>query len=199
MRLDPVHDLQRVFRKILAATASPGGIVELAREAELLDLELPINKGVLLVALALLDAETSFFAASANSAYQAGAASPSEAISHLTYAKAAYPDEADFVFVLGREGAAEAIAAAKAGTLVDPHLGATLIVEVDSLDEGGGLELTGPGIESSARLGVLPSPDWTAAREAKNAEFPLGVDLILVDSKYRLTSLPRTTRIRKEA
>ena len=45
MRLDAVHDLQRVFRKILQATASPGTIVELAREAELLDLELPREQG----------------------------------------------------------------------------------------------------------------------------------------------------------
>jgi alpha-D-ribose 1-methylphosphonate 5-triphosphate synthase subunit PhnH len=193
MRLDAVHDLQGVFRNILAATASPGRVVALSREAELLDLELPLNKGVLLVALSLLDAETGFFVASAEAPEQ------SAAISHMTYAKSAYPDEADFVFVLGKEGAAQAIAAAKAGTLVDPHLGATLIVEVDSLEQAGDLELTGPGIESSARVGILPHPDWIEARAAKNSEFPLGVDLILVDSHFRLISLPRTARIRKEA
>jgi alpha-D-ribose 1-methylphosphonate 5-triphosphate synthase subunit PhnH len=193
MKLDPVHDLQRVFRKILAATASPGTIVELGAEALLLDLELPLNKGVLLVALALLDAETSFYASSPE------AASPREAIAHMTYAKPTYPDEADFVFVLGSEGVPEAIAAAAAGSLVDPHLGATIVVEVESIDEAGELVLSGPGIESSARLGLVPDPAWLEARNAKNHEFPLGVDLILVDSRYRLTSLPRTTRMRKGA
>jgi len=199
MRLDAVHDLQRVFRKILAATASPGSIVELGPEAELLDLELPINKGILLVALALLDAETSFFAAAPKASSWTEAASPVEAISHMTYAKGAYPDEADFIFALGKEGAAEAIAAAKAGTLVDPHLGATVVIEVEALSDDGALVLTGPGIESSTRLGVLPDPAWLAARDSKNVEFPLGIDLILVDSRYRLTSVPRTARMRKEA
>ena len=190
MRLDPVHDLQKAFRKILAATASPGTIVELAPEAELLDLELPINKGILLVALALLDTETGFYAE---------AAAPAEAISQMTYAKAARADEADFVFVLGTKGAAEAIALAKPGTLIDPHLGATIIVEVGSLDEGGTLVLSGPGIESARRLGVGPDRGWIAARAAKNIEFPLGVDLLLVDSRFRLAALPRTTLIREEA
>ena len=37
-------------------------------------------------------------------------------------------------------------------------------------------------------------PDWIAAREEWNADFPLGVDLILVD-KTKLVAMPRTTRI----
>jgi alpha-D-ribose 1-methylphosphonate 5-triphosphate synthase subunit PhnH len=193
MRLDAVHDLQKVFRKILSATASPGAIVDLEREAELLDLDLPLNKGILLVALALLDAETSFNVASRDSAAQ------EKAISQMTYAKPAYPGEADFVFVIGMAGAAEAIACARTGSLVDPHLGATLVVEAESLDEGGGLVLSGPGIESTARLKVGLDPLWIAARAAKNVEFPLGVDLLLVDLRFRLAALPRTTLIREEA
>jgi alpha-D-ribose 1-methylphosphonate 5-triphosphate synthase subunit PhnH len=197
MRLDAVHDLQRVFRKILAATASPGAIVDLAGEAELLDLELPLNRGILLVALALLDGETSFAVDSADRGAHG------ETVSHMTYAKATRPEEADFVFVLGGADPAGAIAAARIGTLVDPHLGATIVVEVESLEEeGGALELSGPGIESLARLGVrpaaVPGAGWIAARAAKNREFPLGVDLILVDSRCRLAALPRTTVIREE-
>ena len=196
MRLDAVHDLQKVFRKVLAATASPGSIIDLAGEAGLLDLDLPLNKGILLVALALLDAETSFAVASADRSAQ------SETILHMTYAKSAREAEADFVFVLGGADAAGAIAGARIGTLVDPHLGATIIVEVESLEAGVGLELSGPGIESRARLGVRMAADhgaaWIAARSAKNREFPLGVDLILVDARCRLAALPRTTFIREE-
>ena len=99
MTLDPVHDLQKVFRKLLAATASPGTVVELAREAERLDLELPLNKGVVLVALALLDAETSFCLSAPDAKGQA------TAISQMTYARQAPPEEADFLLVLGMEGA----------------------------------------------------------------------------------------------
>lgn len=196
MRLDAVHDLQRVFRKILQATASPGTIVELAREAELLDLELPANKGILLVALALLDAETSFSVLSTDPEAQV------DAIAHMTYARAVADEAADFIFAIGEAGAAraaEAIAQARPGTLVDPHLGATIVVEARSLSEAGSLLLSGPGIESSARLGVGLEGGWVAARAAKNVEFPLGVDLIFVDARFRLAALPRTTSVREEA
>jgi alpha-D-ribose 1-methylphosphonate 5-triphosphate synthase subunit PhnH len=99
--------------------------------------------------------------------------------------------------VIGMERAAEAIASARAGTLVDPHLGATVVMEVPFLEEGGTLLLSGPGIESAARLAVGPDRCWVEARAAKNAEFPLGVDLILVDSRFALAALPRTTVIRE--
>lgn len=192
MRLDPVHDLQRVFRKLLAATASPGAVVELADEAKLLDLELPLNKGIVLVALVLLDAEASFCLSTPDSA-----GTRAQAISQMTYSRQAPRGEADFLFALGAEGAVQAIADAKAGTLVDPHLGATIVVEVESLREGGPLELSGPGIEASSRLEVGLDPSWIAARASKNLEFPLGVDLIFVDRHFRLAALPRTTRIRE--
>ncbi len=192
MRLDPVHDLQRVFRKLLAATASPGTVVELADEAELLDLELPLNKGVVLVALVLLDAETTFCLSPHDST-----GTRAKAISQMTYSRQAPRGEADFLFTLGTEGAAQAIVDAKAGSLVDPHLGATIVVEVEFLREGGPLELSGPGIEASSRLEVGLDPSWIAARASKNLEFPLGVDLIFVDRSFRIAALPRTTRVRE--
>jgi alpha-D-ribose 1-methylphosphonate 5-triphosphate synthase subunit PhnH len=193
MRLDPVLDLQIAFRKILEAMASPGSIVDLGREAGLLDLDIPFNKGILLVALALVDGETSFCVASAEPEAQG------RTISQLTYAKAAGLGESDFVFAVGEGYAAEAIASAKAGTLVDPHLGATLVVEVSSLDEGGSLLLSGPGIQSTARLGIGLEPGWIAARSSKNIEYPLGVDLLFVDGLSRLAALPRTTIVREGA
>ena len=73
------------------------------------------------------------------------------------------------------------------------------MVEARSLSEAGSLLLSGPGIESSARLGVGLEGGWVAARAAKNVEFPLGVDLIFVDARFRLAALPRTTSVREEA
>jgi alpha-D-ribose 1-methylphosphonate 5-triphosphate synthase subunit PhnH len=192
MRLDPVHDVQSVFRKILSAMSSPGTIADLSREAGLLDLDISLNKGILLVALALLDAETTFALLSAIPGNEG------KALSQMTYAKEAALDEADFVFVVETAAAVDAIRSAKRGSLVDPHLGATLVVEVLSLADGGALLLSGPGIKTTARLGVEPGPGWLAARAAKNIEFPLGVDLILVDELSRLVALPRTTAIREE-
>ncbi len=189
MSLDPVHDLQSVYRKILDAMSRPGTVLDLGREAGLLDMDLPFNKALVLVALALLDAETSFALSSSDSASQ------SKALSRMTYARPATPGEADFVFVPSGADVAAAIAGAKAGSLVDPHLGATIVIEVPSLDEAGGLTLSGPGIESTARLGLGIDHGWLAARRAKNIEFPLGVDLIFVDGRSRLSALPRSTRV----
>jgi alpha-D-ribose 1-methylphosphonate 5-triphosphate synthase subunit PhnH len=190
MKLDPVHDLQRAFRKILAATASPGTIADISVEAGLLDIDFPGNKGLLLVALVLLDAETSFCASAAESP------GLGDAISRMTYSRQTRLSDADFVFAFGKAGAAASIASAKAGTLVDPQLGATVVLEAGLIESFGPLALSGPGIESSARLGIDLESGWIAARSAKNREFPLGVDLVFVDQRCRLACLPRTTLVR---
>ena len=169
MRLDPVHDLQRVFRKILAGDGEPRDDRRAGREAELLDLELPANKGVVLVALALLDAETSFSVLSTDPEAQV------DAIAHMTYARAVADEAADFIFAIGEAGAAraaEAIAQARPGTLVDPHLGATIVVEARSLSEAGSLLLSGPGIESSARLGVGLEADGSRRELRRTSSSP---------------------------
>ena len=85
------------------------------------------------------------------------------------------------------------------GTLEDPQLGATLSVECDALKGDGELVMKGPGIENSARCQIEIQADWIEARTEKNAEFPLGVDLIFVDSAGQILCLPRTTQINKEA
>ncbi|MGO8692643.1 MAG: phosphonate C-P lyase system protein PhnH [Rectinemataceae bacterium] len=192
MKFDPVHDGQKAFRKLLAAAASPGLIVDLGEEARLLDLDLPLNGGMLLVALVLLDAETSFSLISMEETAQA------RTISQMTYARSEAADRADFLFVIGPDLVAGAIAAARAGSLVDPHLGATLVVQAGALRREGPLLLSGPGIETTVRLGVDLEGGWIAARAAKNVEYPLGVDLVLVDEGSRLAFLPRTTVIREE-
>jgi len=70
-----------------------------------------------------------------------------------------------------------------------------VVVQVDDLEEGGSLRLTGPGIETAHHLsapGLLPGlPDeWEANRQM----FPCGVDLVLVAGR-RIAALPRTTNV----
>jgi alpha-D-ribose 1-methylphosphonate 5-triphosphate synthase subunit PhnH len=196
MRLDPVHDTQRSFRRIMEAMSHPGSIVDLGEEASRIDIDVPLNKGMMLVALTLLDAESAFAVTTADRRDRAlqVASGISREIARLTYAKAVGADRADFVFALGAgKAATEAIAAAREGDLLDPQLGATIIAEVWKLEDDGPLLLAGPGIETSSRLGLDLDPSWAAERAKKNAEFPLGIDLILVDSRSRLAALPRTT------
>lgn len=70
-----------------------------------------------------------------------------------------------------------------------PDRSATLIVELNRL-EAQGARLTGPGIETEARLS-LPE---TAAFRANRALFPLGFDCILTCGA-RLAALPRSTNV----
>jgi alpha-D-ribose 1-methylphosphonate 5-triphosphate synthase subunit PhnH len=192
MRLDPVGDLQKVFRKLMRSMSRPGTLADLSEEALKLDLPFSINKALLLAAMSLLDAEVTFDVASRDGVR----ASAAELVSKLTYARLAPPGAADYILVPGGgRGAAPAILAARAGTLIDPHLGATLLIEAERIAEGGPLLLSGPGIDGTATLGLELETGWIEARESKNAEYPLGVDLVFVDSEYRLAAIPRTTRI----
>jgi len=188
MRLDPVHDLQAVFHEIMSAMATPGIVREIGELAERIDIDDPIPKPMLAIAMALLDAETVFcFRCDPDGERSAS-------LSRMTSARRGPVEGADFVFVMGDgKDLAEAVVASREGTLVDPQLGATVVALVDSIEGEGELTLSGPGIESSAKLGVGLGRAWVEARAAKNREFPLGVDMLLVDPLGRLAALPRTT------
>lgn len=102
------------------------------------------------------------------------------------------PDRARFVI---SQGAHAPDYQPELGTLESPEQGATVIVRVESLGEGGRLGLTGPGIGGESTLYVVGvDPSWWIQRSRWNASFPMGVDLILLAS-HRLAALPRTTRI----
>jgi phosphonate C-P lyase system protein PhnH len=81
------------------------------------------------------------------------------------------------------------------GTDEEPERGATLILEVTSLEESPGWLLSGPGIRDTHHLRAQGAPpgfvrDWTANR----ARFPRGIDVILC-AGTRIAALPRTVRI----
>ena len=82
------------------------------------------------------------------------------------------------------------------GTLSSPELGATLILLVERLGAGSlMLELKGPGIDGQRTI-VLDGCDRHGfdLRAEWVVNFPMGVDLILVD-ETQVMSLPRTTQI----
>lgn len=204
MRLDLVHDIQQVYRRLVETTARPGTIAELEPIAASFDIPVAINRTVLLLALTLLDGEVTFAVASRRAVQDA------HSIARLTYARRVEIDEAAFVFVLAGDEersaaeheATEAIVAAGTGTLVDPHLGATIIIEVSSLavPKTSGVDrlvLDGPGIDGEAQIEVAGASAWIDARNAACSEYPLGVDLYLVDTAHRVAALPRTTRVRR--
>lgn len=195
MKLDMVHDIQTAYRKVMDSMSKPGTITDLSEEAGKLEQEGQFLSSTLILAHMVLDTEVTF------KVYSRHEAQAVRQLGRLTYAKQAETDEADYIFVL-RDAAPgdllHAIEAAKIGELQDPHFSATLIVEAESVAGGTKLRLTGPGIRSAAGAEPLLSETWVDARAERNAEFPLGLDLLFVDAEHRLLALPRTTQIARE-
>jgi alpha-D-ribose 1-methylphosphonate 5-triphosphate synthase subunit PhnH len=89
------------------------------------------------------------------------------------------------------------------GSLAYPNDSATLVILVPPLDQsrdqsgpaGKLLALAGPGVSAghTFRVGGLTSALFDARDEA--AEYPCGIDLILVDPTGRVAALPRSTAI----
>lgn len=82
------------------------------------------------------------------------------------------------------------------GTLSSPEQGATLILQGNSLGEGDlSLRLTGAGIPEYRLVKIAGfDPAWWLIRQEWVINFPLGVDLLLVD-RTQVMAIPRTTKV----
>lgn len=192
MRYDMVHDTQSAYRKLIRALSYPGTIVSLSREANKLDLKLPCYKGMQVLSLMLLDADTHFACVSNNEDLQ-------EKIRQLTYCFKQEMEKAPFILVTRdqNDSLGSVIEAACEGTLEDPQKGATIIVECKEIKGDPQFVLQGPGIPSKAYIAIDMDENWLDARNEKNQEFPLGVDMIFVDKQGNVVALPRTTRVER--
>lgn len=174
---DAVFDSQRVFRRLLEATASPGKLFVLPPFEDCS----PTDS----IARALLDHETTFHVVGENEGN----------FTLATGARYAPLHEADFVFV--HEPGRVALDM-KRGELEWPELGATAVYAVERLSNFGPitLRLSGPGVSGERMLGIkgLPLSEVKAIRDSR-ADYPLGVDVYLVDGAGQVCGLPRSTKV----
>ncbi|MGE7686190.1 phosphonate C-P lyase system protein PhnH [Peribacillus simplex] len=194
MNLDVVHDIQTVYRKLVTATSRPGTLVVLEREAKTLDVQMECLSSTILLARTVLDPEVTFKVIS-----KAGE-TVSRMINQLTYSKPVDLPEADFIFILhdaSEEQIKEALTKAKVGNLLNPHESAMIILEVPDVTKGDSMILSGPGIQQESFISLPNVSAWLGARNEKNIEFPLGIDMYFVDQQDRLIALPRTTQIKE--
>ncbi|ASS95803.1 phosphonate C-P lyase system protein PhnH [Peribacillus simplex] len=194
MNLDVVHDIQTVYRKLVTATSRPGTLVVLEREAKTLDVQMECLSSTILLARTVLDPEVTFKVIS-----KAGE-TVSRMINQLTYSKPVDLPEADFIFILhdaSEEQMKEALTKAKVGNLLNPHESAMIILEVPDVTKGDSMILSGPGIQQESFISLPNVSAWLGARNEKNIEFPLGIDMYFVDRQDRLIALPRTTQIKE--
>ncbi len=184
----PVTDAQRCFRALLEAMARPGRVQRLlvvpaAPPA-------PLAPAAAAVLLTLADADTPVW-------LDAGPDAAAWLRFHAGCPIVEDPGAASFL--LAARQPPPPLASLDAGTEEEPHRSATLILQVEALEEAAaGWRLTGPGIEAAHHLLVRGAPagfldSWAANR----ARFPRGVDVVLAAGADRLAALPRTVAIER--
>lgn len=190
----PVHDAQQVFRAVLEAMSRPGRVQTIPASV-LQGLEPPgLGRACTAALLTLLDAETR--------AWLHPSLRSEAACAYLQFHTGVVhvDDEQDASFaVIEADHATPALwRQLECGSDATPQEGATLIVEVPSLEQGLALALRGPGVETvqTLRVGGLHAGFWQARADLE-AAFPLGIELILT-SGDRLAALPRSTRVSLE-
>ncbi len=197
---DRVHDTQFIYRQLLDAMSRPGHISSIqAASVRAADIS-PLQAMIACYAFTLLDGEVSL------SVEMEDRSNLEAYIRMLTFSRVQTSAEADYIFADGQRNVDEIVdlfAKVNKGTLIRPEGGATIFISVDALDaaEGAGScwTLTGPGIKDSCTLCVQGlSKAWVEERAKVNAEYPMGVDIVLFTENGNMTALPRTT-IMKEA
>ena len=184
---DPVFQSQSTFRSVMDAMARPGTIAELAFPV---NAPKPLSPAQGAIALTLCDQDTPVWLSPALVTSAVPAWLGFHAGADVTTERAA----ARFAFS-DRASGLPPFSAFSSGSQDYPDRSATLVVEVESLQGGAPLELTGPGIAETASISPLglPKPFIALWEENRNL-FPRGIDLILTAGK-RLVCLPRSIRI----
>lgn len=175
---DPVFDSQKVYRTLLEALSYP------SRRLSVVDSALQVNdNAALALAMSIVDNEVTYAVV--------GDAQLDKEIALYTLSESAAIEDADFIFVQDVDRCAEVIAAAKAGTLADPHKSATLIVCAPG-ERDCTITLQGPGIKCKQVVEVHPAVvDCLDARDAQLYEYPQGIDMVFLDQSSEIMAIPR--------
>lgn len=191
----------RTFRRLLDSMAQPGKLNQLEYPAFLGEPQTAVNLFALGALQTLLDRETRA------GLVDGGEWLPQEAplwhwLALRCGADWSEPENAEFVMVCDSNSAGM-LSHLNPGTLLEPENSATVFYPVDKLakvvapKEGRMvLELSGPGINGKRFLAVEGlSWDELKAIQATRQQYPLGLDIYLVDRNGLCAGLPRTTKI----
>ncbi|MGE0313578.1 MAG: phosphonate C-P lyase system protein PhnH [Lautropia sp.] len=195
---DPVHDAQRAFRTLLDATARPGRIGRI--DEGTIDRPRAMSASMAACLLVLCDATTPVW-------LSASLRRDERVLGFIRFhAGAPVVDaarDAAFAFCARSDLPGLSLADLAHGTDEHPEDGATLVMEVATLDTDPhrddatqaplALRLQGPGIEHAQSL-TVDGPDATfwAARIAMQPAYPTGIDLLLCAGGH-CAAIPRST------
>lgn len=181
----PIEQSQQAFRLILKALSEPGHIVTLP--------DSPIwgalNAASTAALLTLADQETPI---------QLCLALESEQVLtnirfHSGAPLANNAEEVCFALFDTQLQAAD-LQALPHGSEISPEFSTTVMIQLDSLDQGSALRLTGPGIEQQRVISPSLPPVLLDYLINRPQRFPLGLDFLLTCGE-RLLALPRTTHV----
>lgn len=192
MAIDLVHDTQEVFRTFLHCMSRPGTIKNIEEIGRPIGQHDYCQHSIFVSAITLLDAETCFHVVGEHADMIEGF------LSSFTYSKVVDIQAADFIFIMKdakKQLIKDVFKEAKKGTLTNPQRSTTILIETDHLSNGNQLIVEGPGIELTENVEIEGSEFWITERAEAIKEYPLGVDIILIDHKSNVMCLPRTTII----
>ncbi|MFV0558015.1 MAG: phosphonate C-P lyase system protein PhnH [Enterococcus sp.] len=185
-----IFDIQASFRQLVNSLSYVGEMGELPSGKT----AFPIATNLSVLATTLLDQEVTYslvnFTQSEQEYLQTASRSSLVAVA-----------DADYVFLRLADSFEKApLTNLKIGTLVDPQTSATVFIFCESLvgDKRQTYQLSGPGIQGEKTI-ALPREvqSFLALRNELNQEYPLGIDVFLVDDSQKLIGLPRTTQIKE--
>lgn len=175
---------QRTFRTVVDCMAKPGKVGRISTESS----SGSDSGAAVTLCRCLLDHEVSVAVVGFDP-------SLSEYILRVTGSRVADLFEADFIVASEFEALA-AVEHAKIGSDEFPDASATIILACDRIGAGPvQLELSGPGVPSVRSLSLDGlDPELLESILDRNADYPLGIDVILVSAAGDIACLPRTTR-----
>jgi alpha-D-ribose 1-methylphosphonate 5-triphosphate synthase subunit PhnH len=178
----PAIDAAEAFRAVMTVMARPGEI----RSLEGAQPPAGLSQAAGCLLLTLCDPETGVFLAEDVDSPELRAW-----LSFHTGAPVVAPERADFA--IGSWAALQPLARFEIGNAEYPDRSATLIVEMDELEQAGAV-LRGPGIRETAHLS-LPA---VRPFQENAALYPLGADFFFTCGG-RIAALPRSAQVSEEA
>lgn len=189
---DPVRASQATFRAVLDAMARPGTVQPIAAAPPAPP---PLCAGAAAIALTLCDHDTPVW-------LDGDLRGNDDVVDWLRFHCGCpiVEESGRAAFAFARAGAKlPPFEAFNLGTADYPDRSTTLVLQVEALQAGAGLILTGPGIRERNALAARPLPDDLPARLAQNhGLFPRGLDLLLA-SADAVAGLPRSVRVVQES
>jgi alpha-D-ribose 1-methylphosphonate 5-triphosphate synthase subunit PhnH len=189
---DPVRANQHIFRVLLDALANPGTARPLIVHPQVAAEDLAIKPYVASALVTMLDHEVTL-----HIAHSDDASDLQNFIVRRTRVEFAREEEADFI-VADTSLEASLPERLKRGGLEYPDDGATLIISgigfATPADADLVLTLSGPGIPETRTLHLTDlDPEVIASRNRAVANYPTGIDVLLIDEAGTVVGIPRTT------